>query len=136
MDFARNEAVSPLSPAARARTKNSPGQSNFHRSHDGDTKALQSVLLFPGAKLRRSLDIKFLDENNQLQYAWTTSWRISTRFIAHYHDPRDDQGLVLPLKLPFQVVIVPIYRKDEEKERLCKSAGSGSRTRSFSRQSG
>ena len=53
-----------------------------------------------------------------LQYCWTTSWGVSTRFIgAIIMTHGDDQGLVLPPKLaPIQIVIVPIYRSDEERE--------------------
>ena len=84
----------------------------------GDTKALQAgTSHFLGQNFAKAFDIKFLDENNQLQYCWTTSWGVSTRFIgAIIMTHGDDQGLVLPPNLaPHQVVIVPIYRKDEEK---------------------
>ncbi len=58
-----------------------------------------------------------MDESNQLQYAWTTSWGLSTRFIgAIIMTHGDDQGLVLPPRLaPIQIVVVPIFRSDEEK---------------------
>ncbi|MFX7140355.1 proline--tRNA ligase, partial [Acinetobacter baumannii] len=62
-------------------------------------------------------DVKFSDNNNQLEYVWATSWGVSTRLIgglvmAH----SDDDGLILPPKIaPLQVVIVPIYKGDEQK---------------------
>ena len=59
----------------------------------------------------------YLDESNQRQYAWTTSWGMSTRIIgATIMVHGDQQGLILPPRVaPYQVVIVPIWRKDEEK---------------------
>src|SRR5579875_2997723 len=68
-------------------------------------------------KFARAFDIQYLDANNTLQYCWTTSWGLSTRFIgAIIMVHGDDTGLILPPRLaPYQVVIVPIYRKDEER---------------------
>src|SRR5665811_19765 len=87
----------------------------------GDTKALQSgTSHFLGQNFAKAFDIQFLDENNQLQNAWTTSWGLSTRFIgAIIMTHGDDQGLVMPPRLaPIQIVIVPIARSDEEKARV------------------
>jgi len=60
----------------------------------------------------------YLDAANSLQYCWTTSWGLSTRFIgAIIMVHGDDQGLILPPRLaPHQAVIVPIYKNDEERE--------------------
>jgi prolyl-tRNA synthetase len=87
----------------------------------GDTKALQAGTSHNlGQNFANAFDIRFLDQNNQLQYAWTTSWGVSTRFIgAIIMTHGDDQGLIMPPKLaPIQVVIVPIYRNDLEKSKV------------------
>ena len=84
----------------------------------GDTKALQSGTSHNlGQNFAKAFDIQYLDKNNELQYCWTTSWGASTRLIgAIIMTHGDDQGLVLPPRLaPIQVVIVPIFRNDEEK---------------------
>jgi prolyl-tRNA synthetase len=70
-----------------------------------------------GQNFAKAFDIKYLDPNNELQYCWTTSWGLSTRFVgAIIMVHGDDQGLVLPPRLaPYQTVIVPIYKDDAEK---------------------
>jgi len=87
----------------------------------GDTKALQagtSHLL--GQNFAKAFNIQYLDVNNELQYCWTTSWGVSTRFIgAIIMTHGDDQGLIMPPRLaPIQVVIVPIYKNDEERSKV------------------
>jgi prolyl-tRNA synthetase len=87
----------------------------------GDTKALQAgTSHFLGQNFARAFEIQYLDETNELQHCWTTSWGLSTRFIgAIIMTHGDDQGLILPPRLaPLQVVIVPIYRNDEERSRV------------------
>lgn len=82
-----------------------------------DGKALQSgTSHFLGQNFGKAFDVQFVDQNNQLQYAWATSWGVSTRLMgALIMTHSDDNGLVLPPNLaPIQVVIVPIYKKDEE----------------------
>jgi prolyl-tRNA synthetase len=68
--------------------------------------------------------VKYLDQNGVLQHCWTTSWGLSTRFIgAIIMVHGDDQGLVLPPRLaPIQAVIVPIYKTEEEKTAVLKTA--------------
>jgi prolyl-tRNA synthetase len=81
-----------------------------------DGKALQAgTSHFLGQNFAKAFDVKFSDKNNQLEYVWATSWGVSTRLIgALVMAHSDDEGLVLPPKLaPMQVVIVPIYNKDE-----------------------
>jgi len=119
-DFAINEAAVPVLPGQKSTTEKFAGAKATYsiEAMMGDTKALQSgTSHFLGQNFAEAFDIKFLDENNQLQYCWTTSWGLSTRFIgAIIMTHGDDQGLILPPNLaPYQVVIVPIYRKDEEK---------------------
>ena len=82
-----------------------------------DGKALQSgTSHFLGQNFAKSFDVKFVNKENQLEFAWATSWGVSTRLIgALIMAHSDDNGLVLPPKLaPTQVVIVPIYRSEED----------------------
>jgi prolyl-tRNA synthetase len=90
----------------------------------GDRKALQSgTSHFLGQNFAQAFDIKFLDENNELRYVWTTSWGLSTRMVgAVVMVHGDDQGLVLPPKLaPIQVVIVPIWRNDDQRTEVLET---------------
>jgi prolyl-tRNA synthetase len=83
-----------------------------------DGKALQAgTSHFLGQNFAKAFDVKFSDKNNNLEYVWATSWGVSTRLIgALVMAHSDDQGLVLPPKIaPLQVVIVPIYKGDEQK---------------------
>lgn len=82
-----------------------------------DGKALQAgTSHFLGQNFARSFDVKFVNKENQLEFAWATSWGVSTRLMgALIMAHSDDQGLVLPPKLaPIQVVIIPIYKTPEE----------------------
>jgi prolyl-tRNA synthetase len=83
-----------------------------------DGKALQAgTSHFLGQNFAKAFDVKFSDKENKLDYVWATSWGVSTRLIgALVMAHSDDDGLVLPPKLaPIQVVIVPIYKNDEQK---------------------
>jgi prolyl-tRNA synthetase len=118
-DFAINEAAVPVIPGIKSQAEKFAGasMSTTIEAMMGDTRALQSgTSHFLGQNFARAFDIQFLDENNTLQYAWTTSWGFSTRFIgAIIMTHGDDQGLILPPHLaPFQVVIVPIFKSDSE----------------------
>ena len=82
-----------------------------------DGKALQAgTSHFLGQNFAKAFDVKFSDKTGKLEYVWATSWGVSTRLIgALIMAHSDDDGLVLPPTLaPIQVVIVPIFRKDEE----------------------
>ncbi len=82
-----------------------------------DGKALQAgTSHFLGQNFAKAFDVKYLNKENKLDYVWATSWGVSTRLMgALIMTHSDDNGLVLPPKLaPYQVVIVPIYRKGEE----------------------
>jgi len=82
-----------------------------------DGKALQSgTSHFLGQNFAKSFDVKFVNKENQPEYAWATSWGVSTRLMgALIMAHSDDNGLVLPPKLaPIQAVIVPIYRSEED----------------------
>lgn len=82
-----------------------------------DGKALQSgTSHFLGQNFAKAFDVKFINKNNELEYVWATSWGVSTRLMgALIMTHSDDNGLVLPPKLaPIQVVIVPIYKGDDQ----------------------
>ena len=82
-----------------------------------DGKALQAgTSHFLGQNFAKAFDVKFVNKENQQEYAWATSWGVSTRLMgALIMAHSDDQGLVLPPKLaPIQVVIIPIYRSPED----------------------
>lgn len=84
-----------------------------------DGKALQSgTSHFLGQNFAKAFDVKFSDKENKLEYVWATSWGVSTRLIgALVMAHSDDDGLVLPPKLaPIQVVIIPIYKGEEQKK--------------------
>ncbi len=91
-----------------------------------DGKALQAgTSHFLGQNFAKAFDVKFANKEGKEEYVWGTSWGVSTRLMgalimAHHSD---DEGLVLPPNLaPIQVVIVPIYRKDEELEKISEVA--------------
>lgn len=101
-----------------------------------DGKALQAgTSHFLGQNFAKAFDVKFSDKDNKLDYVWATSWGVSTRLIgALVMAHSDDEGLILPPRIaPIQVVIVPIYKGEEQKAQLsatvtklvqaCKSAG-------------
>jgi prolyl-tRNA synthetase len=86
-----------------------------------DGKALQAgTSHFLGQNFAKAFDVKFLNKENQQEYVWATSWGSSTRLIgALVMAHSDDQGLVLPPKIaPMQVVIVPIFKGDEQKKAI------------------
>ncbi len=82
-----------------------------------DGKALQAgTSHFLGQNFAKSFDVKFVNKENEQEFAWATSWGVSTRLMgALIMAHSDDNGLVLPPKLaPIQVVIIPIYRSPED----------------------
>jgi len=90
-----------------------------------DGKALQAgTSHFLGQNFAKAFDVKFATKEGGLEYVWGTSWGVSTRLMgALIMAHSDDNGLVLPPKLaPFQVVIVPIYRGEEELELISVKA--------------
>ncbi|MCD9187301.1 MAG: proline--tRNA ligase [Pyrinomonadaceae bacterium] len=89
-----------------------------------DGKALQSgTSHFLGQNFAKSFDVKFTNKEGQLEYAWATSWGVSTRLMgALIMAHSDDNGLVLPPKLaPIQVVIVPIYKGEEDLAKITEA---------------
>ncbi len=90
-----------------------------------DGKALQAgTSHFLGQNFAKAFDVKFANKEGKEEYVWGTSWGVSTRLMgALIMAHSDDEGLVLPPNLaPIQVVIVPIYRKDEELEKISEVA--------------
>jgi len=92
-----------------------------------DGKALQAgTSHFLGQNFAKAFDVKFQDKDGEHKLVWATSWGVSTRLIGGLiMTHSDDQGLVLPPKLaPTQVVVVPIYRSDEQREAVLEYADS------------
>jgi len=90
-----------------------------------DGKALQAgTSHFLGQNFAKAFEVKFLSKENHLDYVWATSWGVSTRLIgALIMAHSDDNGLVLPPKLaPLQVVIIPIFKNDEQLAHITKKA--------------
>ncbi|WP_040282545.1 proline--tRNA ligase [Psychroserpens damuponensis] len=92
-----------------------------------DGKALQAgTSHFLGQNFAKAFDVKFTNNEGKLDHVWATSWGVSTRLMgALIMTHSDDKGLVLPPNLaPFQVVIVPIYKTDEQLEIIKEKANS------------
>ncbi|MCF6240127.1 MAG: proline--tRNA ligase [Bacteroidales bacterium] len=90
-----------------------------------DGKALQAgTSHFLGQNFAKAFDVKFTDKNSKLDYVWATSWGVSTRLMgALIMAHSDDKGLILPPKLaPYQVVIVPIYKNQEQLDQITEKA--------------
>ena len=92
-----------------------------------DRKALQAgTSHFLGQNFSKAQDIMFQAESGEREYAWTTSWGVSTRLVgALIMTHSDDDGLVLPPKLaPAQIVILPIYKSDDQRARVLEYVNS------------
>ncbi|WP_283637100.1 proline--tRNA ligase [Aquaticitalea lipolytica] len=92
-----------------------------------DGKALQAgTSHFLGQNFAKAFDVKFTNNEGKLDYVWATSWGVSTRLMgALIMTHSDDNGLVLPPNLaPIQVVIVPIYKNDEQLETISEVANT------------
>ena len=118
-DFAENYMAVPVIKGVKSETERFAGAKDTYtiEAMMQDGKALQSgTSHFLGQNFAKSFDVQFIDQNNQLQYVWATSWGVSTRLMgALIMTHSDDNGLVLPPKLaPIQVVIVPIYKGDDQ----------------------
>src|SRR5271169_3854119 len=126
-DFAVNDAAIPVIPGKKSDAEKFAGADVTYSIEGmmGDGKALESgTSHFLGQNFAQAFEVKYLDQKGVLQHCWTTSWGLSTRIIgAIIMVHGDDQGLVLPPRLaPTQVVIVPIYKTDEEKASVLKTA--------------
>ena len=131
-DFAINEAAVPVIRGIKSESEKFAGavMSTTIEAMMGDTRALQSgTSHFLGQNFAKAFDIQFSDQKNELQYAWTTSWGLSTRFVgAIIMTHGDDQGLIMPPRLaPIQVVVIPIFRSDAEKSLVMETVDRVSR---------
>ena len=118
-DFARDVLAIPVVRGVKSETERLAGALDTYtiEAMMQDGKALQSgTSHFLGQNFGRAFNVQFVDKNNQPDYAWATSWGVSTRLMgALIMTHSDDNGLVLPPHLaPIQVVIVPIYKGDDE----------------------
>ena len=119
-DFAITEAAIPVVKGRKSNIERFAGAVRTYtiEAMMGDKKALQSGTSHNlGQNFAKAFDIQYLDESNERQYCWTTSWGLSTRMVgAVVMAHGDDTGLRLPPTLaPIQLVIVPIFRDDDEK---------------------
>lgn len=119
-DVAMNEAAIPVIKGQKSNKERFAGALRTYciEGMMGDKKALQAGTSHNlGQNFAKAFEIQFLDENNQRQTCWTTSWGMSTRMVgAVVMAHGDEKGLRLPPRLaPYQVVIVPIFKTDDEK---------------------
>jgi prolyl-tRNA synthetase len=126
-DFAMNEAAVPVIPGQKSESEKFAGALRTYtiEAMMGDTRALQSATSHNlGQNFARAFELQYLAADNTLQYCWTTSWGLSTRFIgAIIMVHGDDTGMIMPPRLaPIQVVIVPIYRSDDERTLVLQEA--------------
>ena len=87
----------------------------------GDKKALQAgTSHYLGQNFAKAFDVTFLNAKNEQEYVYATSWGVSTRLVGGLIMTHgDDHGLILPPKMaPYQVVIIPIWKNDEQKEKV------------------
>ncbi|MBE2270229.1 MAG: proline--tRNA ligase [Anaerolinea sp.] len=125
-DVAINEAAIPVIKGQKSNKERFAGALRTYSIEGmmGDKKALQSGTSHNlGQNFAKAFDIQFLDENNQRQLCWTTSWGMSTRMVgAVVMAHGDEKGLRLPPRLaPYQVVIVPIYKTDDERSSVMEN---------------
>lgn len=119
-DFVEKEMAIPVIRGLKSEKEKFPGalRSYCIEAMMQDGRALQAGTSHNlGQNFARAFDITYTDQQNTIQYAWTTSWGVSTRLIgALIMTHSDDEGLVIPPRLaPTQVVVVPIYRNDAER---------------------
>jgi len=122
-DFAENWMAMPVIKGEKTAAERFPGADRTFciEAMMHDRKALQSgTSHFLGQNFAKASNIQFLGADGAQQFAWTTSWGVSTRLIGGLIMTHgDDDGFVLPPKLaPQQVVIIPIFRSDDEKAKV------------------
>ena len=118
-DFAENYMAMPVIKGVKSASERFAGALDTYtiEAMMQDGKALQAgTSHFLGQNFGKAFDVTFIDKNGKSDYAWATSWGVSTRLIgALIMSHSDDNGLVLPPHLaPIQVVIIPIYRSTEQ----------------------
>ena len=119
-DFAENWMAMPVIKGVKTESERFAGAEDTYciEALMQDGKALQAgTSHFLGQNFAKAFDVKFSDKNNTHEYVWATSWGVSTRLIGGLvMTHSDDEGLVLPPRIaPVQVVIVPIFKGDEQK---------------------
>ncbi|MBN8639447.1 MAG: proline--tRNA ligase [Anaerolineae bacterium] len=119
-DVAINEAAIPVIKGLKSNKERFAGALRTFSIEGmmGDKKALQCGTSHNlGQNFAKAFEIQFVDENNQRQFCWTTSWGMSTRMVgAVVMAHGDDKGLRLPPRLaPYQVVIVPIFKTEDDR---------------------
>lgn len=122
-DFAENWMGVPVVKGKKTETERFAGALDTYciEALMQDGKALQAgTSHFLGQNFAKAFDVKFTSKEGKLEHVWATSWGVSTRLMgALIMAHSDDSGLVLPPKLaPIQVVIVPIYKGDEELQKI------------------
>ena len=122
-DFAEKVMAIPVIKGVKSPNERFAGALNTYciEAMMQDGKALQAgTSHFLGQNFAKSFDVQFLSKENKYEYVWATSWGVSTRLMgALIMTHSDDNGLVLPPALaPIQVVIVPIFKKQEDLEPL------------------
>ncbi|KAG5100309.1 hypothetical protein JHK82_045361 [Glycine max] len=127
--FAYEQAAIPVITGRKSKVETFAGACKTYtiEAMMGDKKALQAGTSHNlGQNFARAFGTQFTDENGLREYVWQTSWAISTRFVGGIIMTHgDDAGLMLPPKIaPIQVVIVPIWKKDDEKEAVLNAASS------------
>ncbi len=127
-DFAENFLALPVLKGVKSENERFAGAIETYciEALMQDGKALQAgTSHFLGQNFAKAFDVKFTGKDGKQEFVWATSWGVSTRLMgALIMAHSDDNGLVLPPKLaPNQVVIVPIYKSDEELARLNEKAG-------------
>ncbi len=138
-DFAENHMALPVVKGEKTAGERFPGAVSTLsiEAMMQDRKALQAgTSHFLGQNFSKAQDISFQDQNGQQVHAWTTSWGLSTRMVgALIMAHSDDDGLVLPPRLaPTHVVVLPIYRTDEEKAKVmayCDQVVAGLKAKPF-----
>ena len=126
-EFAENVMAMPVLKGVKTASERFPGAVDTYciEALMQDGKALQAgTSHFLGQNFAKAFDCQFQNSDNELEYVWATSWGVSTRLIgALIMTHSDDQGLILPPKLaPRQVVLVPIYRSDEQRTEVLEEA--------------
>lgn len=131
-DFAAEYLAIPVIKGEKTECEKFPGAVNTYsiEAMMQDKKALQSgTSHFLGQNFAKASEIKFQSRDGGMQYAWTTSWGVSTRLIgALIMAHSDDNGLVLPPKIaPSHIALIPIYRNEDERAEVlayCKKVES------------
>jgi prolyl-tRNA synthetase len=126
-DFAENFMAIPVVKGLKTETERFAGADETFciEALMQDGKALQAgTSHFLGQNFAKAFDVKFTNQEGKQEYVWGTSWGVSTRLMgALVMTHSDDNGLVLPPNVaPIQVVIVPIFKTDEELERISEVA--------------